>query len=44
MKGLRGALFYVGPRFRPFVCYCWKILNHMMLCVKIMLICAYMIY
>ena len=37
-EGTKGALFYVGPRFRSFVCYGWKILNNMLFCVKIMLI------
>ena len=44
MKGPRGALFYVGPRFGPFVCNCWKKINNMLLCVKIMLICDCVMY
>ena len=40
MKGPRGALFYVGMRMGHFVCYCYKILNNMVLCVKIKLICV----
>ena len=37
-EGTRGALFYVGPRFEVY--YHCKILNNMLLCVKIMLIYA----
>ena len=38
--GTRGALFYVGSKFGPFCVYCCKILNKMLLCVKILLIYA----
>ena len=24
VKGPRGSLFYMGPRFGPFYVYCWK--------------------
>ena len=43
-EGPRGALFYMGSRFLGhFVCIIGKI-NNMMLYVKIMLICACVMY
>ena len=39
MKGPKGAMFYVGPRFRSFYVLLLEKINNMMLCVKIMLIC-----
>ena len=43
VKGLRGVLFYMGPKFGSFVCIVGKI-NNMRLSVKIMLICACVMY
>ena len=39
-EGTEMCPVYMGPRFRPFCVYCWKKLNNMLLCIKIMLICA----
>ena len=38
VKGLRGALFYMGPRFKAILCVIVGKINNMMLCVKILLI------
>ena len=45
MKSPRDALFYVGSRFGTILCVIvGKKINNMLLCVKIMLICACVMY
>ena len=45
LKGPRGALFYMGPRFGSFCMLCIvRKINNMPLCIKIMLICACVMY
>ena len=43
-EGTERCHVYVGPRFGPFWCIIVGKINNMLLCVKIMLICACVMY